>query len=452
MTRLSAAPEFHWTPQPRAQSLVLALLGRVLDGQAFARQLNERLADEAGVRLADNLDYLQCPPDALGPELEADLRDAGFEGPADGLRHPGGVFPVIRLIEGPLALGVKCDCVNHFAATHGWDAEPEGAAGSRYRRVGLAEGTAEVWAVERHGWAGFEEPDDSAQDIADAAACLDAFRRRPRDGQADPTLFLDLLTQIAELAEATPIDWVSDLFFRAEREYWMSRNRAARVQYDRQQAVGIGWANHDHHTYRSSRVNIDRLIAVFEALGLRCRESFTPGPEAGWGAQVLEQPVTGVVVFADVDMSPEELSGDFSHLGLPERDHLHTVGLWCGLHGDSIFAAGMHHLECMFDFAGLADQLRADAGIGMMAPFSDFDHLKQQFTEGEWWEVSQPRLDRLREAGLITPPQAAEFAERGALGSHLENLERNDGFKGFNQQGITHIIDQTDPRIAKVGS
>ena len=33
-----------------------------------------------------------------------------------------------------------------------------------------------------------------------------------------------------------------------------------------------------------------------------------------------------------------------------------------------------------------------------------------------------------------------------ALGSHLENLERNDGFKGFNQQGVSDIIARTDPR------
>ena len=33
-----------------------------------------------------------------------------------------------------------------------------------------------------------------------------------------------------------------------------------------------------------------------------------------------------------------------------------------------------------------------------------------------------------------------------AIGSHLENLERNDGYKGFNQQGVSEIITNTDPR------
>ena len=39
-----------------------------------------------------------------------------------------------------------------------------------------------------------------------------------------------------------------------------------------------------------------------------------------------------------------------------------------------------------------------------------------------------------------------QFREQGTIGSHLENLERNDGFKGFNQTGVSEIIAATDPR------
>ena len=42
--------------------------------------------------------------------------------------------------------------------------------------------------------------------------------------------------------------------------------------------------------------------------------------------------------------------------------------------------------------------------------------------------------------------QARQFHEQGAIGSHLENLERNEGFKGFNQTGVSEIISATDPR------
>jgi hypothetical protein len=242
------------------------------------------------------------------------------------------------------------------------------------------------------------------------------------------------------------VDLNCSLFFAAEREFWMRRNRAARVQYARQQSLGLGWANHDHHTYRSSRANFTRLVALWEKLGLQVRERFYAGAEAGWGAQVMEQPITGIITFNDVDLSPEELMGDFAHNPLPPRDRLGTVGLWCGLHGDSALQAGMHHLECQFDFEALRDQLQAEHGVKVMKPFTDFPHLRQAFTEGERWTVSPARIQRLLDHQLITPEQATQFREQGALGSHLENLERNDGFKGFNQTGVSEIIAATDPR------
>jgi hypothetical protein len=39
------------------------------------------------------------------------------------------------------------------------------------------------------------------------------------------------------------------------------------------------------------------------------------------------------------------------------------------------------------------------------------------------------------------------FAQ-GAIGSHLENLQRKGGFKGFNQKSVSVIIQATDPRGA----
>ena len=84
--------------------------------------------------------------------------------------------------------------------------------------------------------------------------------------------------------------------------------------------------------------------------------------------------------------------------------------------------------------------------ISCMKPFTDFPHLRQAFTEGERWKVDQGRVEHLLEAGSITDEQAAQFLENGAIGSHLENLERNDGFKGFNQTGVSEIVAVTDPR------
>ena len=124
---------------------------------------------------------------------------------------------------------------------------------------------------------------------------------------------------------------------------------------------------------------------------------------------------------------------------------MRTVGLWCGLHGDSFLQSGMHHLEARFNHPLLREQLAAE-GITTMKPFSDFPFLKQAFTEGERWSVDPRRVESLVQRGLITTAQGAGFIKDGAIGSHLENLERKGGFKGFNQKAVSAIIAATDPR------
>jgi hypothetical protein len=105
----------------------------------------------------------------------------------------------------------------------------------------------------------------------------------------------------------------------------------------------------------------------------------------------------------------------------------------------------MHHLEARFNHPLLREQL-AEEGIATMKPFSDFPFLKQAFTEGERWKVDPRRVDALLAKGLITAAQAAGFRKDGAIGSHLENLERKGGFKGFNQKSVSAIISAVDPR------
>jgi hypothetical protein len=147
-----------------------------------------------------------------------------------------------------------------------------------------------------------------------------------------------------------------------------------------------------------------------------------------------------------VDLEPEETEIDFSRKPLPPSKKLGTIGLWVGLHGESLLDAGMHHLECRFDHQLLRGQLAAE-GVPTMQPFSDFPFLKQAFTEGERWPVRRERAERLRQQGLIDEPQFHQFITEGAIGSHLENLQRKGGFKGFNQKAVSVIIEATDPRL-----
>ena len=439
--------QFTWTPQPEAAACVQSLVTEFLDANAAASALAIRMRDETGTRFVDWVDHIVVP--ASWADTES-WRNAGYEAETiDGTPcfvHHGGIFPALRVADDDVTrVALLVDDVSDFAVVHELDVI-HGEPGAAYRcAVVNTTSQTELSVVERHGYVGFTVQSVVPEDAAAIARHGELFRTRRRAMGTDAAGFENLQALVRAAVDEVGRDRACDLFFAAEREYWQRRNRAAQVQFARQASLGLGWGNDDHHTYRSSREWFSTLIATFETLGFYCRERFYAGRQSGWGAQVLEQPVTGIVIFADVDMSPDELRGDFSHAGLEWRDELGTIGLWCGLHGESILEAGMHHLECTFDYALLREQL-AGAHIETMDPFTSFSYLKQAFTRGEIWPVRPARLDVLVKAGRITAEQAEQFRSKGALGSHLENLERNDGFKGFNQEGVSEIIADTDPR------
>jgi hypothetical protein len=268
-------------------------------------------------------------------------------------------------------------------------------------------------------------------------------RRRVFEDDADG--FRETHSLLDRLIALVGRDLACHIVFSEERAYWERRNRAAQIQKRRQDRLGLGWANHDHHTFRCSRAHFVDLMQALEKLGFERRERFYAGAQAGWGAQILEQPVEAIVAFCDVDLEPEETDIDFSRRVLPPPRKAGTIGLWVGLHGESFLDAGMHHLECRFDHNLLREQLAVE-GVGTMKPFSEFPFLKQAFTEGEQWQVRSKRAERLFRAGLIDEKQLNQFVNEGAIGSHLENLQRKGGFKGFNQHSVSVIIQATDPR------
>jgi len=444
--------DFSWSTQPRAAEWVDDASRHVRAHLPIAETIKQRLLNEAGVRFDDLIDTV-----LLGDDKEriSDALAAGWVRGQDDREwemyaHPGGIFPQIavnrQLPVGHLCIDLKVESVEDFVSAWKLQAEIVGEAGTRWRWACVERKTDIVLGVvERLAWRGLRNDDDKF-DPNVISTLLAEFTNRRRDFDDDADGFQHTRSLIEHAIQITDRDVACQLFFAAEREYWMTRNRAARAQFARQQRLGIGFANHDHHTYRSSRQYFSQLVGLWELLGLVCRERFYAGREAGWGAQVMEQPVTGIVTFNDVDLSPDELLGDFAHEPLAPSDSLGTVGLWCALHGEAVLQAGMHHLEAQFAFDALRDQLAATEGIGMTKPFTNFPHLRQAFTEGERWPVAEKRIARLLEEHLITSPQASQFRDQGAIGSHLENLERNDGFKGFNQTGVSQIIAATDPR------
>ena len=451
-TPAEAEDQFDWPLCYEAENFLLGRIDAFTQQNSFARNLASRMRDETGTLLLDWTDYLLLP----GSD-EAAVRAAGYaedplaEAPdaQKQLWHPEAMLPRVLIAptnaKYPLALGIRADLVADFAIAHGIDNEIEGEPFSRFRSMLVSdENGAQLFVIERRGYRGYVTAEVDAKAYCRVRELFQ--RRRSRSPKEERAAFAYAHKCIKEAIDLVGQDMACHLFFREERAYWESRNRAGREQRRRQDSLGLGWANHDHHTFRSSREHFLNLMKAWEMLGFHRRERYYAGSQAGWGAQIVEQPIEGITIFNDVDLYPDETQIDFSREALsPEEKKLGTVGLWVGLHGESFLDAGMHHLECRFDYERLREQLAA-AHIKTMAPFSDFPFLKQAFTQGERWAVRPERISRLRTRGLLTDEQSQKFAREGAIGSHLENLQRKGGFKGFNQKSVSVIIELTDPR------
>jgi hypothetical protein len=440
-----------WRLFPEAEELLRHELEAIRRDARSVHEILERIESGTSTRLIDWIDHLVLPETRVS---ERDLVAAGFtkiKGDAPAERtlfvvRDSNLPPVLIHDEDSRELALKVERLEDFREANVRGKEIEGKQGAPFRRLAVRqeEGVMLV-AVERRGYAGYQMQRND--DLDQYAEAMQFFRTRPRRHERDDR-GLVMLQRDAEIAtRELAVSRAADAFFRSEREFWLTRNRAGKVQKARQDAFGLGWGNQDHHTFRSSRANFKALIEFFHILGMDQRERFYAGEMAGWGAQILEQREGGTTVFADVDLGPGERDLDFAREGLADMESLGTVGLWVGLHGESIFQAGMHHLAVATDFEAARIGLEKE-GVAMRKPFSDFPFLRQAFTEGETWHPEEVRTQLLLGSKRITEEQYAKFLNVGAIGSHLESIQRGQGFKGFNQDSVSVIIHETDPRLA----
>lgn len=443
--------QFEWKQHPKAEALIDQVLQRCAEENGDIAHLQNELHDQTSTRLFDWLDHVIV---GRSKEMEDLLQEVGYVG-CDAAKkyrvftHPGAQLPwvVMRDSEQDIfGIAVNVESISDYLMVRGITREIEGTPLSGYRRCCIStENDVSLTVVERRATRTMEPTHPGIDHVEKYLEASEKWLTRPRAMEDRDEAMRLTLSLAEEIVDSVGEDMAAWIVCEVERRYWQFRNQAGQLQKARQDRLGMGWANHDHHTFRSSRKQFPQLVRLFEMLGFHCRERFYAGEQAGWGAQVMENSRCGLVLFLDVDLDPKELEIDFAHQAIPDLSELGTIGLWCELHGDSILQAGMHHLEAQFFFGELTEDLKK-IGVGMMQPFSDFPYLKQAFTEGEIWRVDPWNIRRLLSEGKITKEQADHFSTKGAVGSHLENLQRREGYKGFNKKNVSFIIKKTDPR------
>lgn len=441
---------FQWKCYPNAEVFISSLLDRAIQANPAIALLAHDLEKHTSTRLFDWVDHIGVnKTDELHP-----LKDCGFISEIitptyEVFHHPGAQLPrlvVYNQNKKSMEIAISVDSIADFLMVRGLSATIKGSFFGGYRHCCVSTlNKASLLIIERRGTRTLEPTNEDQNFLKEYFIAKEKWKSRPRDLLDEDEAILKALSLTKEIVATLGVDPAACLILECEREYWQARNTAAQVQKNRQDRLGMGWANHDHHTFRSSRRHFVHLVRLFETLGFYCRERFYAGKEAGWGAQVMENPHCRLVLFLDVDLHEDDLVIDFAHQPLPELDSLGTIGLWCALHGDSILKAGMHHLEAQFLFEELIKDL-STLGVSMMSPFSSFPYLKQAFTHGEIWPVESFKVEALLNSKKITQEEAHKFLAYGAVGSHLENLQRREGYKGFNQKNVSFIIKKTDPR------
>ncbi|PYK32176.1 MAG: hypothetical protein DME57_00810, partial [Verrucomicrobia bacterium] len=254
----AAESKFDWPLCYDAENFILERIDAFIGRNNFARTLAKRMRDETGTLILDWTDHLLLP---AGDEKK--LREVGFvEDPLGetkdrhvALWHPEAMLPKVLLTPSnakfPLALAIRADLVADFAIAHHLNGQIDGEAFSRFRKMLVSEenGT-QLWVVERRGYRGYvtKKPDLKAY-----VAVREMFQRRRRIWDDDGEGFAHAHKLLQDAVDLVGRDLACHLFFREERAYWEKRNRAGQAQRARQDSLGLGWANHDHHTFRSSR-------------------------------------------------------------------------------------------------------------------------------------------------------------------------------------------------------
>jgi len=440
---------FRWRSYPHVQTFLEQRLSDFL-APVQRRQLSSDplwetvvlrdTADACGLRFFDLLDYLRL---AVPADAKALLEKQGFtprekiHGMGRLYRHEGALFPFLILEEvqtekasAVLELAIKVEDLELLQKRKGYPASLREGREPSLRSISLSDqrGYALTF-VERRGNSGFEKRDgekESSKKVEEVEFLFGKFRDTKIRCLEDPEEAFKKTFEIVEKAiilvgkERAAYEWV-----QAEVRYWEQRNKAATVQGKLQRELGLGWLNKDHITYRNSKKNFPKTIKVLSLLGFEKRERLHAEE---FTAQILENPVLGVAAFVDVDPAGKKELG--------------TVGLWVKIHGESLLSAGLHHMAARYDFVKVQGVLKKH-GVSFRPPFSYFDDLKQVFTEGERSVIPEAHARRLLAERVITEPQFREYVTKGAVYTHLEDIQRGNGFKGFNQQSVDKTLRDT---------
>jgi hypothetical protein len=428
-----------------ARALVRDLIADIRARSERLQMLERRLLEMVGSPLVAFVDHVGVPAEHVESRQ---LLALGFvQAPvhpvdAEVFRHATLRLPAVyRLASGRPRLTLMVDDVTDFLVACGrWveDARIEGDPFGGLRRARLGESAGhELWVVERKGARGFTPRASGAREISAGMRTREAFRRRPRYVAAgDEAAEVERMGRCASLIQHGRTEFgpsrAASLFFDAELERFIRRNRAARLLDSRLRVLGVGFSHVDHLVYRSSRHRLRTLMRIFEALGFERRGHV--GTDR-YGAQILEHPELGLTIIAETDLILGESELDFAYEGLRPVMPPGPIERYTLLHGESILGAGVHRVVISSDI-DRARPIFASDGVEIGPLTVDTATCREAATVPEPWAPDADRVELAIRCGALDPTRSLELTSLGAPGSELGLIERRDARREFDAREL----------------
>ncbi|MBI5141733.1 MAG: hypothetical protein HZA20_06015 [Nitrospirae bacterium] len=372
---------FVWEEYPETEAMVASLIREACEKSEEINRVTHQISSRTFSRISDWIESftlsgaLMYEIERLGYRLWTTIYGQKI------FIHPRGCFPALRVFPGPVqvvrGITLKIESLTVFRHLGGFYGELDGTPGSGYSRILLSDtGGTLLFAAEKNAdmWMPEEMDSSGVQDIMEARELI-LKRRRAFDRGEDGWKYTERI--INRVIGLVGRDRCASMFLDSERRIWEVCCPAAMALKSLHDKLGLGWGNHDHHVFRSSRKNFHHLIAIFELMGFGRRERFLRGADANeWGVQALEQPSIGAVALVELDASRDEMNDEILEGGLDELKTPGVVGKWVGERGESIFGGYMHRLALRYDY----DELRRNLpslGLDISEPYAGAPSVRQ---------------------------------------------------------------------------
>ena len=265
---MTAEKGFYWKRFAEVEKLFLKMIADCRKESITISRFEEKLLQHTSTRLLDWVDHFIMPN---SDQLRNTLETLGFIGrTSEGIQyysHTGVSLPPVLLSQnsspGQTGIALRVESISDFLQANSFSADIEGSCLSPYRWTEIShENGTSMCAVERRGTRVFEPVYKEDSYPKDYWAAIEAWKNMPRWHNDEEAAFTEISNQATKIIGTLGKNSAAHVVCLAERDYWLSRNFAGRMQKSRHNNLGLGWANHDHHTFRSSRQHFARHCAA----------------------------------------------------------------------------------------------------------------------------------------------------------------------------------------------